>query len=563
MRPSVRHTIDFDRIMALPRRVPRQVEADAWSVVLTPELRLPWSDAVIRPWQAYAAVEIADAPFGRGAFLCLSVGAGKTWIMFTAPLMRDDVERILYVVPASLEDKTEADFAELRKDWRDHKKLYKVVTREWLAREAAADFLDQFAPDMIIIDESDELSNADRSAPLKLGRYIWANKHVRVIALTATPSRNSIMGYWHILLWCLREGAPVPMSEHDALELAAALDEMTGRGGRLSPGPWGDSRKEACENYRRRLIETPGVLIVDGDSCEAPLTIRTRLAKECGILNGHYQEFLEHQRNPDDIQVTDPLSRWQMDGQLGCGLYRRYINPPPEDWKEARRESAKFVREAIAHSQRSKKPLYTEAMVYRRFEGHPIVQRWRELKPTFSAETEAVWLSTSTLESAIEWIEESPEPGIIWCGSVDFAKALAKATGLRYYARNGRAKDGSRLYSAPVENIIVSWNANKKGFNLQPWTRQLIVMPPQSAKWIEQIIGRSHRSGQESHVYVDILLTSGGTIDLVEAMLREARFAKRTISLTQKALRAKVHRTTPNITPENEFRWATRNKDEK
>jgi hypothetical protein len=201
-------------------------------------------------------------------------------------------------------------------------------------------------------------------------------------------------------------------------------------------------------------------------------------------------------------------------------------------------------------------------MVTRWYRRHPVIERWVAVKPTFDAKTEAVWVSTSTIQSALDWLGESTDLGIVWCGSVDFAEALAKAAGLRYFGRKGRSRDGAMLHDAPLgESMVVSWNANKKGFNLQPWTRQLIVMPPQSAKWIEQIIGRSHRSGQEIAVFIDFLLTSGGTIDLIEKAIGEARFAKRTISLTQKILRAKVHRSTPEITASNEFRWATRKKD--
>jgi len=565
MRNVVRHTADFDRIMALPRRVPTQHDAEAWSIAYTPELRLPWSKAVIRPWQAFSIAEIADAPFGRGAFIGQGVGAGKTLIMFMAPFVLEDVQRILYIVPASLVDKTEADFEELRKEWKDHKKLYVIKSREQLARDKCAEYLFEFEPDLIVIDESDEMSAIERSTPLKIDNYVWAEgyEHVRVVALTATPSRNSIMGYWHVMRWCLREGAPVPTTKYEAMELAAALDEkVRDPQSRPLPGPWGKTRAEALETYRRRILETPGVIIVDGDSCKAPLTVRARLAKEDSILDEHFSVFRQRRHNPDGITVTDPLSRWRMEGQLGCGLYSRYIKPPPEEWVEARREYAKFVREAIAHSQHSRKPLYSELMVRKRFKDHEIIQRWKEIGPTFDAKTETVWLSTSALESVLAWLEESPEPGIVWCGSVEFAQALSRAAKLRYYAGKGKSKDGTWLYDAPVENIIVSWNANKKGFNLQPWTRQLIVMPPQSAKWIEQIIGRSHRSGQEKHVFIDILMTSGGTFDLMASALGEAAFAQSTISLTQKMLRVTVQYAMPTITPSNEFRWASRKDNE-
>lgn len=557
-RPQVRHTADFDRVVALPRRVPQQYEAEAWAAVLTPQLRQPLSTAELRPWQAYGLAELAEAPPGRGVVMWLTVGTGKTLPLALAPVMVN-AKRTLYIVPASLEAKTDDDFRKLREHWKLSNEPYRIITREILGQPRGAELLNEYAPDLICLEESDEFANADSSAVRRIDRYVVENEHVRVVNVTGTPSRKSIMGYWHIICWCLREGAPVPLDHADAELWAQAIDETSSGPRRAGPGPLGEDRKKAIDWYRKRLLQTPGMVSVDGDSCTAPLEISTRLAKEDPILDEHYKIFLEEQRNPGGIEVTDPLSRWKLDGFLGCGLYTRYIEPPPDEWLAARRAFAKFVRNAIERSTRSHKPLDSESQVVRRFRDHPVVTTWLEAKKAFIPKTEAVWLTTSAIESCREWLEESSEPGIIWCGSVEFGQTLARALGLRYFGRKGKAADGAVLYNAPTGvSMVCSWNANKKGFNLQPWSRQLIVMPPQSAKWIEQIIGRSHRSGQNKTVYVDILLTSGGTIDLIETALREARFAKRTTSLTQKILRAKIARATPVITPSNEFRWATR-----
>ena len=150
-------------------------------------------------------------------------------------------------------------------------------------------------------------------------------------------------------------------------------------------------------------------------------------------------------------------------------------------------------------------------------------------------------------------------PGIVWCGSVDFGRALAREAGLQYYGQRGQSESGGALHTAPVgESLVASGGANKKGCNLQAGPRQLITMPPQSAKWLEQIFGRSHRSGQNEHVIVDVLATSGGTLDAFEAAIAEAANVRATVSLTQKLLRADIVRARPRITAENEFRWATR-----
>src|SRR5690606_13873025 len=109
----------------------------------------------------------------------------------------------------------------------------------------------------------------------------------------------------------------------------------------------------------------------------------------------------------------------------------------------------------------------------------------------------------------------------------EFATRLAERTGLPMYGRQGLTASGASLHAArPTGSIICSRPANTRGFNLPAWPRQLITLMPPSAKWVEQIIGRSHRAGAREAVVVDVLATSGGTLDAFEAMLSEARFEK-------------------------------------
>ena len=60
MIPAVRHTLDFDRVNTLPRRLLAQSDAEAWAEALTPVIAVPGSGARLRPWQAYALAEAAD-----------------------------------------------------------------------------------------------------------------------------------------------------------------------------------------------------------------------------------------------------------------------------------------------------------------------------------------------------------------------------------------------------------------------------------------------------------------------------------------------------------------------
>ena len=555
-RPAVLHTVDFDRVNALPRRRLTQADAEEAAAVLVDELRQPGATCTLRAWQGAALAEVAQ---NGGGWLALPVGFGKTLIAFCLARLLG-AERPLLIVSGSLEDKTWADFAALEAEgWLPGPAPYRIVTWQWLYQDENQNFLREYRPDLICIDESDDLANAESATAARVDRYRVENFDCVFVAMTGTPSRNSIMAYWHILCWCLLDGAPVPLKHGEAKMWAMALDEK-GRdpSRRPHPGPLGANRVQAMAWFRKRLIETPGVLIVDGDSCDQPLHIRTRLAREDPILDEAFAQFLMTFENPGGIPVSDPLSRWLLDAQLGLGLYTFYDPPPPADWRDTRRMIAKFVRETIARSRRGSHPLDTEGQVLRRYHDHPLVEQWREIKGTFEPNTVAKWITTSAIESCLDWLAESPEPGIIWCGSVDFGRALEKATGLPYFGAKGRTDDGLRLHQAPPGNIICSWQANKKGFNLQAWPRQLLTMPPQSAKWLEQIFGRSHRAGQKKPVHIELLMTSGGSIDAFKAAIAEAQFAKGTVSLTQKILRAKVDFAIPRLTPSNKYRWATR-----
>ena len=549
---SVAHTHEFDRIAALPRRTLSIDTACAWANEITPVFALT-PEAKLRPWQAQA---LADAVECDGAWLALAVGSGKTIISWLLPTAMQ-AARTLLLVPASLLAKTQSDFASYDGVWRRPQCPVRIETRERLATIGGAETLEQYEPDLIILDESDDLANSRSAAVRRIDRYVRTHEP-RVVAMTGTPARKSLMGYWHLLAWCLRERAPVPMTESEARMWALAIDDH--RGARPAPGPLGGNLSAARAWFCRRLIETPGVVVVDEDSCDAPLTVKLRPANEDPLLNAAFERFLVEQESPGGIPVSDPLSRWLLDGQLGLGLFTRWNPAPPERWRNARRMVARFVRERIEASTHSAHPLDTETQVLRRYANDPTVLEWLNVKPSFDGATETIWITRSTIEACCAWLAESPAPGIIWCGSVDFAIALADATGLRYYGAGGATRSGEALHNAPENaSLIASWNANKKGFNLQAWARQLITMPPQSAKWLEQIFGRSHRAGQDTPVIVDVLCTSGGTYDAFDAALSEARNVKATVALTQKLLRASIQRTKPAITDANEYRWATRN----
>jgi hypothetical protein len=553
---TIPRSVDWTRIAALPRRRLDERVAAEWAADFTRECRMPGApaSAALRPWQGQALAELIAY---RGLWAAMPVGLGKTLVTFLAfTLLR--ALRGLLVVPANLRDKTTADFKSYLGVWRAPNPWPRIVSREELALESNATLLETYGPDVIVVDEADDFANRKSSACKRLDRLVAANDDLVMAMLTGTPSRKSIMGYWHHLCWTLRERAPVPLRESEALTWAGALDETNGPPA-AQPGPMGRTRTEAREWYRRRLLETPGVLIVDGDSAgKVPLSIRVRYAREDPTIDVLYERFLLTNQNPAGIEVTDSLSRWKMDSFLGSGYWQFYQPAPPLEWREARKAFAALCRDAIDASERTSRPIDTELQVRRRFAGDPIVQRWESFAG-YKPPTAVEWFSTSAIETAVEWIDEAPTTAIIWIGGVAFGEALAHATRLPYFGPEGKDQHGNGLHDARATGpIIVSWNANKKGFNLQAWERQAIFQPPQSAKWLEQMIGRGHRSGRTRPLHVDVFATSGGTVDAFKSAFTEAGFARSTVSLTQKVLRAAITYDDPRRTLGNRFRWASR-----
>jgi hypothetical protein len=521
-------------------------------------MRVRGSTAALMPWQATAVVEAVQ---NGGGILALPVGVGKTLATYLLPRCMG-AKRTVLIVPASARDKTIQDFAALFKDWGDIDTMLRIVSVQELAPESGEGILDSFRPDLIISDECHRLANRKSSAARRIDRYIVKHQDaVRFVGLTGTLSRKSILSYWHLLCWALRDRAPVPRNEGEAEAWAAALDMTSGVwSGSADPGVLGRTQDHARSWYRQRLLETPGVVVVDVDSAGAiPLTLRWRVGKPCEAMNGHFETFLVEQENPAGIPVTDGLSRWRLDAQMGTGLYLRYKYPPPPPWVVARRESARFVRDAIEDSTNTARPVDTEAQVYRRFPTAREVTEWKRVKPMFEPVTEAVWFSSAAVEDAMAWLRESPMPGVIWCGGVEFAKAVAAATGLSYYGAEGKDERGRFLNRAPHDrSLIASWNACKEVFNLQPWRRAIVFQPPQSSLYLEQLIGRHHRQRQTEPVVVDFYIASGGSADAFEMAVREAETVKAREGLTQKILRARIVRAELPRGGASEFRWARR-----
>lgn len=568
MRTSVTRTPDLIRVLGLPRRRLDEKEARELAADLTSMLALKPTEA-LRPWQGQI---LHEAILCRGVYAGAPVGLGKTLLGWLAPVVLD-AQRPMLLIPGGLRADTYAFHQHYLGRWRRCEAGIRIVSFDELARVENVDLLERERPDLLIIDEADSLRNSKASAVKRIGRYV-GDYEPMVCAWTGTPGRLSIGDVAHMLVWCLKDGAPVPLKPGEAAFWAMAIDEASGYRAASRPYPGalaelggGDTLSGVRAAFKSRLIETPGVVIVDGDTCGQPLTIRQVVAPSDPVLEPHFERFRKKHVTPDGWPLSDALSVYRHAGELGSGLYLRWDPRPPEWWLGPRSGFCAFVRKVIDDDI----GLDTELAVIRAFPDEDPVREWLAVRDRFKPNSVPVWLSDSVVKFAAEWVTSDPSPGCVWTWNVAFGDALAAVTRLKYYGAGGLDRFGDSISKlpcygvnpgrAPVPSIILSGQANQRGRNLQAWARNLLINPPRSARYLEQCFGRTHRAGQERPVTVDVLMTSGDTFDGFEASIREASFGRETFGITQKLLRAAIVRATRPA--DSTYRWRNPDKQKK
>lgn len=538
------------RIVTLPRRpLYTRDQLEALAEAYTNALKTPHGTMRLRPLQALALHELRER---GGVFAPMRVGSGKTLVSWLA-LIVTGAKRPLLLVPAALRDKTRRDFRVLAQHWiGPPPDSVRVESYEYVSGRSgrvelgdkgerlSAGFLDKYEPDLLILDEVQKVSRPTAAVTKRVKRFMKEHPGTRVCALSGTITKRSLRDYAHVLSWCLPENCPLPLKweffgkdfgKHDTLGLwADALDEKVNPMRRLEPGALlnlapEETRSQAYygaesairvarQAYRSRLIETPGVVASQEVELAVSLSIRELLqpdgapagaADESEGLTEAWAGLRERGETPDGSVLADAIQVWMAARQLGLGFFYRWNPAPPEPWRIARKTWASLCRYLVKENKRG---LDTEAQIAQAvdrgiYPGKEVLEEWRAQRPTFEPKTEAVWLSTAALDAAARWAQGGP--GLIWVEHVEFALALARRTGLRYYGRGGVDELGRPVEQHdPKVPCIVGIQANSAGRNLQAWNRNLIMCPPTNNLTWEQLLGRTHRDGQLLDVTADL-----------------------------------------------------------
>jgi hypothetical protein len=569
----VRNSQELARVLSIPRRVWTDEQKEALRRWLTPQLlnerglaewnaahrlpplereaRLEELKILLREDQAVALYESAHV---RGFWWPATVGTGKTLYFLLLGVVVPGIQRPMVLVPpGSAYDKTIKEFDELAVYWKVPKGypvLPRVETYNKLGLVQYVDLLENFAPDLIGCDESDLLKNPDAACTRVFNAYMHKHPHTVVCKATGTPWRKSIKDYAHHLAWTLKLNSPVPLTWVDREEWSQALDLSTRNGERRRAGalwqlydPAKDGEHlgeiEAVRaGYRRRIWETPGVLISAKRSCEQPLTVRLLRAYDDPILDQAFYDFRKTRMTQDGWPLSDPMSVLRHGTEIGCGFYYRWNPRPPKDWLDARKNWAAFVREQCDETQGTEHPLNSEKAVAIAHKNHAITRAWQAIRKSFIPNQEAVWLTLTPLVYAAEWLKLN-SPAIVWVIHTAVGERLSEMTGLPFYSEGGRDRFGNSVLEADKRrSMILSVGANKRALNMQAWNRMFYLGWPQASPLIEQSMGRIHRQGQKQAVTVDALVSCAENLYSIESSLSEAEFGDEIGGIKQGILHA-------------------------
>lgn len=551
--------------MALPRRPP----PDGVELVrfMTDTLRLPDGPCgcaprpcilELRPMQAAYLWEASQV---GGILGHLTVGSGKTLIEILLPMVVDGCKRALLLVPADGRPQLLSDYVHIANHWivpnlfgvggvvHADRPMLAVLSFDELSNPRKATWLASYDPDVVIADEAHCLKDWDAVRTRRLFRYI--DRHpARCFFHSGTLIGRSIGDYAHLSRYALGQGSPLPLQGGVVEEWCQALDARPRDGFNAPAG----ALRKLCgpdetprEAVRKRTFETRGALATMDGQLGVPLTLSPRTPR-AGIPRGILDALRVARTGvrPDGEELVEAVEVIGCARQIAAGFYLRWKYPRGEplelieEWFRRRQAWNRALRVKLEHPEDGEDSpallrLAADAGRWRPAAFAP----WREIEFQVQPVSDAVWLSDYLAQDAADWARSNI--GIVWVEHPLLAERVAALAGVDYYGEGKDASEGLLELdkAGPARrSIVASIKAHHKVKNLQhAFSKNFVVEPPASGTMWEQLIGRTHRPGQQAdEVTVEVYQHTEELRSAIETAKSHAKFAFELTQAAQKLL---------------------------
>lgn len=588
---GVRATPEFLRVKALPRRVLDLSQVpDLTSHLINPLCKCKGCQLCEKGppqlWPIQSAI-LMEAYEEHGALGPIAVGAGKTPISLLLGTVMGAERPVLMVPPQTKPQLLERDLPLWSRHFMVSKNL-KVLAYSQLSVERYAHVLEELNPDLIIADEAHNLRHKASTRTKRFLHYMKKHPECAFVALSGTMTTKSLKDYAHLAEHALRGRSPLPISDYNTLEeWSAAIDvPSTASFIPMAPGCLLElctpaeqalaankykARDMARAGFRRRLVESHGVIATSESALGTSLTIAALKPEVPEPVKEALKELYRTWKLGDE-ELEDPTAVARSARQLACGFYYIWDWPDGKDleWLETRAAWHQVMRSYLTHHARPglDSPLLIARAADAFSKGQGTFEygaaqwaAWAKVKHRPQPDTSPVWISDFLVKEILAWAATKVvegQNGIIW------TEHRAVEDALRAHLPTFGAGSDRQLLSitSKVHPVIVcSIRAHGTGKNLQPWNHNLVTSPPANGTTWEQLLGRTHRPGQEAdEVYADVFLHTVDNFQAWEHALEDAKYIEQTHGSKQKILYAtklvnapivkRRIRTTPVVSPE-------------
>lgn len=491
----------------------------------------------LKPVQDQALRAMAQV---RGGVIAAGVGHGKTLIAYGAPeVLGIAPNDTLVLLPSSLRETFRTEGALYAREFGTAPEL-PVLSYEQLSQPDSVQLLNDLAPKLIICDEAHHLINRDSTRTGRFLRYLEAHPEVMLVVMSGTLINKSVLDIEHLAKYALKAHSPFPRD----YTLTAALARCVDPPRRPQDVPSGEDFNRVCrwlgitkpargaktavrEAMHARLVETPGFIHTVRTSCDASLYVQEFQVPIAPELRAHIENARDFWELPNGLFLFDDLRAGAAVNQLAHGFYYRPVEEAPDEWNLARLDYARELRRYIKYTGR-KNGFDSPARVwYGIVEGDvtdtllvSAWEHWLEIKDDFELDTTTEIVDTGLLRECVAYADKVRNGAgcLMWYTHTGTASIL-EGLGVRVCWPGDEPVYGDDL-------LAVSVQSHGTGKQLQAWSTQVVLTPPANGKAWEQLLGRTHRTGQDAdEVWCHVLAHTEQARKALRRAIEESRFS--------------------------------------